>query len=108
MIALIIKSYFAILLPVTIGSLLIFTIGLYLILRNALSGKSEMQIHSNDIADSDLDAIAGEDVMATQLDLARAYVETGKNQLAKQILDYVIKQGSATQQDEARELLGLI
>ena len=58
------------------------------------------------ITSQDINAIAGEDVFATQLDLARAYIETGKAQLAKRILEYVIEKGSAQQRQEARNLLG--
>jgi FimV-like protein len=46
--------------------------------------------------------------MATQLDLARAYIETGKKQLAKKILEHVITQGDHVHQEEARNLLGFI
>lgn len=60
------------------------------------------------ITSSDINAIAGDDVLATQLDLARAYIETGRKQLAKKILEYVVEQGSSAQQDEARILLGHI
>ncbi len=58
------------------------------------------------IKDEDLAAIAGEDLLATQMDLARAYRESGQKQLAKKILQQVLQQGSHTQQEEARlELL---
>lgn len=49
--------------------------------------------------------IAGDDVISTQLDLARAYLETGSAILAKTILKAVVKQGSATQREEAKRLL---
>lgn len=52
--------------------------------------------------------IAGEDVISTQLDLARAYIETGNKQLAKNLLTEVAIQGSTAQKNEARNLLGLI
>ncbi len=57
------------------------------------------------VTSSDISAIAGDDVMTTQLDLARAYIETGRHALAKKILDHVHARGSRTQQQEARELL---
>jgi FimV-like protein len=60
------------------------------------------------ITSNDITAIAGDDVIATQLDLARAYIETGRKQLAKKILEYVLAQGSVTQKNEAEKLLGLI
>src|SRR5438445_12840789 len=39
-------------------------------------------------------AIAGDDVITTQLDLARAYIEMDQKKLAKEILAQVIKQGN--------------
>lgn len=53
-------------------------------------------------------AIAGEDKLATQLDLARAYIETGKTQLAKKILLFVLEKGALPQQQEAKRLLGIL
>ena len=57
------------------------------------------------ITSQDIRAIAGDDVMVTQLDLARAYIELGKKKLAKQILDHVIKHGNSHQQQSARQLM---
>lgn len=57
------------------------------------------------ITSRDIRAIAGDDVMVTQLDLARAYIELGKKKLAKQILDHVIKHGTPSQQQSARQLM---
>lgn len=57
------------------------------------------------ITSKDIRAIAGDDMMVTQLDLARAYIELGKKKLAKQILDHVIKHGNASQQQSARQLM---
>ena len=51
-----------------------------------------------------LSAIAGDDIITTQLDLARAYIETGRKQLASEILDYVMQQGNPGQQREAQQL----
>lgn len=102
MITLIIKSYLAILLPVGIGSLLMLVAGFYWILKK---NSSAPQIELASYTVSDLHAIAGDDVMATQLDLARAYIETDKKDLAKKILNTVIKNGSVPQQDEAQRLL---
>lgn len=55
--------------------------------------------------DIDFTSISGDDVLATQLDLARAYIETGKKQQARRILNSVLTQGSAGQQQEAQQLL---
>ncbi|HEX2548599.1 MAG TPA: FimV/HubP family polar landmark protein [Gammaproteobacteria bacterium] len=57
------------------------------------------------ITSRDIKAIAGEDVMATQLDLARAYIELGKINLAKQILQHVIKNGTESEKQAAEQLL---
>lgn len=123
MISLIIKSYLLILLSVGIGSLLIFMLGLYLIFKLMLrkninqirkipedvnvvelpSAKSTLTITSHDIA-----AISGDDTIATQLDLARAYVEAGRQKLAKKILDYVLEQGNHIQQAEALRIMNLL
>lgn len=151
MIALIIKSYIAILLPIFLGALFVFILGLYFILKpkrttltvvpmemdnqemnvekiattskeqdSLLDLVNELQKDKKEwrkpnasqasitITSSDISAIAGDDVLATQLDLARAYIETGRKQLAKKILEHVALQGSDAQQNEARTLLGLI
>ncbi len=57
------------------------------------------------ITSKDISAIAGEDVMATQLDLARAYIELDRKKLAKQILEHVIKNGDKVQQGQARQIM---
>jgi len=59
------------------------------------------------ISTDDFDAISGEDVLATQLDLARAYLETDKKALAKTILDAVMKEGNSAQREEAQLLIAL-
>lgn len=94
MIYLIIKSYLTLLVAVSGGSLLILIVGSYLILRKPTISTS-----------SDFDAIAGDDVMATQLDLARAYVEADKSSLAVPILESIISQGSNEERQEAKRLL---
>jgi pilus assembly protein FimV len=45
------------------------------------------------------------DPMSTKLDLARAYIDMGDDDGARQILDEVMSGGSTDQQQEARELL---
>jgi FimV-like protein len=99
MIALIIKSYALIFLSVGVGCLCLFLIGLYWIFRTSTPSLQN---------ESDLTSIAGDDIISTQLDLARAYIETNNKHLAKKILKLVISQGSKTQKEEARTLLGLI
>lgn len=57
------------------------------------------------LPDHQIEAIAGNDLISTQLDLARAYIEMNKQILAKPILDEVIKQGNPTQRREAEMLM---
>jgi FimV-like protein len=113
MISLIFKSYFAILLSIGVGTLAIFILGLYLIFRpqrrstsrHVASVKPQTKIV---VTSHDISAIAGDDVIATQLDLARAYIETGRHLLAKKILEYVRDHGSISQQQEAQRLLSFV
>lgn len=57
------------------------------------------------ISSKDIETIAGDDLMITQLDLARAYIETERRNLAKSILTNVARQGNAEQKIEARRLM---
>lgn len=52
-----------------------------------------------------LEAIAGEDVMTTQLDLARTYIEMGQKDLASSILKKVKRRGNNSQRGEAKRLI---
>ncbi len=58
--------------------------------------------------EDDFDYLDGGDEAGTKLDLARAYIEMGDNDGARDILGEVLKEGSTGQQDEAREMLGRI
>lgn len=49
--------------------------------------------------------ISREDEVATKLDLARAYIDMGDVDGAKEILDEVLAEGEAKQQEEAQELM---
>jgi len=53
----------------------------------------------------DVESIAGDNIIATQLDLARAYIEMGKNNLAKNMLYQIKKQGTVEQKQQAKKLL---
>lgn len=55
--------------------------------------------------DDDFDFLSGTDETATKLDLARAYIDMGDSEGAKDILDEVLSEGNENQQTEARELL---
>ena len=56
--------------------------------------------------DEDFDFLSGADEAATKLDLARAYIDMGDAEGARDILDEVVAEGSEAQQQEARELIG--
>lgn len=105
MISLIMNSYFNVLLCVMAGSMIIFLAGLYWIISHFFS-KIALSIPKDDRLA--VTAIAGDDVIATQLDLARAYIEMGKRSLAKTLLHYILQEGSSVQQQEAKHLLGLL
>lgn len=117
MITVILKSYFAILLSIGLGAIFIFTLGLYFIFRKRETHTSSSLSTANKklhpviktqpltISSQDISAIAGDDVIATQLDLARAYIESDRKPLAKKILEHVSKFGKIAQQREAQNLL---
>lgn len=56
-------------------------------------------------AEDDFDFLSGTDETATKLDLARAYIDMGDTEGARDILDEVLAEGSDGQQQEARELI---
>lgn len=60
------------------------------------------------ITSQDIKAIAGDDVMVTKLDLARAYIELGKKKLAHQILSHVQQHGNDVQQQAAKQLISTL
>lgn len=55
--------------------------------------------------DEDFDFLSGTDETATKLDLARAYIDMGDSEGARDILDEVIAEGNDVQQQEAREMI---
>lgn len=55
--------------------------------------------------DEDFDFFADTDETTTKLDLARAYIDMGDAEGARDILDEVMSEGSDTQQQEARAML---
>lgn len=57
------------------------------------------------VDDLDFDFFSGTDEVATKLDLARAYIDMGDQDGARDILDEVVKDGDDTQRLEARDLL---
>jgi FimV-like protein len=115
------KSFFNIFLAIGAVATLIFALGCYLIVimsrdkqaarMSAVSGMKKSEAKEkvvHDEAVKDVSAIAGDDPVATQLDLAKAYIESGKSQLARIILTAVIKHGSNNDQEEAQRLLSTI
>ncbi|WP_298447274.1 FimV/HubP family polar landmark protein [uncultured Marinobacter sp.] len=64
------------------------------------------EIHEDDLGDDDdFDFLAGTDEAATKLDLARAYIEMGDNDGARDILEEVALEGNGEQKAEAQDLL---
>ena len=53
----------------------------------------------------DADLLAGTDVVGTKLDLARAYIDMGDNDSARDILAEVIEEGNDQQKQEAKGLV---
>ncbi|MEO8011826.1 MAG: FimV/HubP family polar landmark protein, partial [Dokdonella sp.] len=51
---------------------------------------------------------AGDDAIGTKLDLAKAYLDMGDPDGARAMLEEVLAEGNALQQDEARKLIGEI
>lgn len=116
MILIILKCYFAIFLSIGVGAVLILTTGVYFIFRKqkinskllpepTVKKQQKSAAQAITITSQDISAIAGDDVMATQLDLARAYIESGRKILAKRILEHVAEFGKIAQQREAQNLL---
>lgn len=72
------------------------------------SDESTLADLSDEDMDSELDFLADADEAATKLDLARAYIDMGDTEGAKDILAEVMNEGNEEQRDEANELLGRI
>ena len=65
-----------------------------------------LDIDDSDLGDDDdFDFLAGTDEAATKLDLARAYIEMGDSDGARDILEEVALEGNDEQKTEAQELL---
>lgn len=124
MISLIIKSYLTILLSVALGALFLVTGGMVIIFRlfaarvavrpavdlpgSAAAVRPAVLtpvLTAVETGCHELSAIAGDDLVATQLDLARAYMEIENHTAAAKLLEMVCDQGSQSQQDEATRLL---
>ncbi len=64
----------------------------------------EIDPEAND-DEGDLGFLSDSDETATKLDLARAYIDMGDSEGAKDIIDEIIKEGNMQQQQEAKGLL---
>jgi pilus assembly protein FimV len=71
----------------------------------AAIGEESFDAADTDSATDDFDFLADTDEVATKLDLARAYIDMGDTDGAKDILDEVMQEGSDQQKQEASELL---
>jgi pilus assembly protein FimV len=58
--------------------------------------------------DDEFDFLADTDENATKLDLARAYIDMGDMEGARDILQEVLNEGNAPQKDEAKGLLAQV
>jgi len=65
----------------------------------------DLKLEDFDIG-GDSDTISSGDETSTKLDLARAYVDMGDNEMARNLLTEVLLQGSDAQKVEAQKLLG--
>jgi len=61
---------------------------------------------SADGLDEDFDFLSDTDECATKLDLARAYIDMGDEEGARDILAEVVEEGTEQQQQDAREMMG--
>jgi FimV-like protein len=91
-------------------SLLVFFIGIWFFMsasHKTVNTVPEAKSASKNftISSKDIETIAGDDVLTTQLDLARAYIETERKKLAHSILNNVMQHGNVEQQQEAKRLL---
>ncbi|OGT60884.1 MAG: hypothetical protein A3E85_01075 [Gammaproteobacteria bacterium RIFCSPHIGHO2_12_FULL_45_12] len=101
MMSLILNSYLSIFVSIGVGALCLFSLGLYWISKS-VSDKNALRLLNT----TAIRAIAGDDVMATELDLARAYLEIDKKDAARLVLRKVAAKGTVAQRKEAKLLLG--
>ncbi len=76
--------------------------------ESADTASSESPEASDEDMDAELDFLADTDEAATKLDLARAYIDMGDADGARDILEEVRQEGNEEQQKDAEELLGRI
>jgi FimV-like protein len=106
MINLLIQSYFITLLAICTGALFFFILGLYFIFKKRVPKLEALLAAETKL---DIASISGDDdLLTTQLNLARAYIEIDKKPTAKKILKNIIAQGSSQQKEEAQQLLNYL
>lgn len=71
--------------------------------ENASSASEDLM---SDGLDEDFDFLSDTDECATKLDLARAYIDMGDEEGARDILAEVVDEGNEQQQQDAREMMG--
>jgi pilus assembly protein FimV len=78
--------------------------------ETAASGGEEEAMGADELLgeDDDFDFLGDSDENATKLDLAKAYIDMGDNEGARDILNEVLAEGTEGQQGEARELLSQV
>jgi FimV-like protein len=92
--------------PKSYDAFIVLLLSLAALLLLSLTRKKPLQTANLTKLDpKDIDAIAGDDVISTQLDLAKAYIEMNQKKIAKEMLNTIIKMGSSHQKSEARLLI---
>lgn len=113
----IVNHYFNLLLIVGGFGFILFLVGCYLTIKFTRSQKALMSTMQTNLPQSvdttfknndSIDAIAGEDIYSTYLDLARAYLETNRMTLANELLKQVSENGHDHQKKQANALLEVI
>lgn len=66
------------------------------------------EVDPDDVDDDDLDFLSDSDETATKLDLARAYIDMGDQEGAREIIREVMGEGNSQQKSEAENLLARI
>lgn len=71
----------------------------------SLSYLAESAVSEDDLDGDDFDFLTDTDECATKLDLARAYIDMGDAEGARDILTEVVDEGNVQQQQDAREMM---
>ncbi len=76
---------------------------------DAAGGEFELpDVNPEDVGDDDLDFLSDSDETATKLDLARAYIDMGDQEGARDIIREIMGEGNDQQKEEAEGLLARI